>query len=59
MCLYIKNVIDELLEETGDCDTCSENSSSTKDMAAEIEVQVASGHMLTSSKVNPIPFIQA
>jgi len=44
-------------EETRDRDTCNESPSSktTEDIAAGIEVQVASGHMLTSSQVNPIP----
>ncbi|RHN66900.1 hypothetical protein MtrunA17_Chr3g0096801 [Medicago truncatula] len=48
-------------DETGHPDTCSENSSSetTEDIASEIEVEVASGHMSTSSQVNPIQFIQA
>ncbi|XP_039683629.1 uncharacterized protein [Medicago truncatula] len=39
----INSVIKELLEETGDPDT-------TEDIAAEIEVQVASGHLSTSSQ---------
>ncbi|KEH37880.1 hypothetical protein MTR_2g450480 [Medicago truncatula] len=40
-------------DETGHPDTCSENSSSetTEDIASEIEVEVASGHMSTSSQL--------
>jgi len=56
----LKSIYDQLQKETRDCDTYNENPSSktTEDIAAGIEVQVASGHMLTSSQVNPVPFFQ-
>jgi hypothetical protein len=69
----IYSIIQQSQEETRDRDTCNESPSSkttediasdsssntTEDIAAENEVQVASRHMLTSSQVNPIPFILA